>query len=155
MKKLILGFLVFNFIFSVYAQENLTYQKPPQEILELVDVPLAPSTLIDSKGEMMVLLYRDQYKSIAELSEKELRLGGLRINPVTNISSRATYFNKVEIKPIMQKEPSAIAGLPANPRLSNFSWSPDETKKALLFSRVRTEDPYLFLWVTKFAGLLY
>ncbi|HSJ12313.1 MAG TPA: hypothetical protein VK916_06480, partial [Gillisia sp.] len=44
MKKVILGFLACNFIFSVYAQENLTYQKPPQEILELVDVPLAPST---------------------------------------------------------------------------------------------------------------
>lgn len=148
MKKVILGFLACNFIFGVYAQENLTYQKPPKEILELVDVPLAPSTLIDSKGEMMVLLYRDQYKSIAELSEKELRLGGLRINPVTNISSRATYFNKVEVKPIMQKEPSAIAGLPANPRLSNFSWSPDETKIAM----THTTDKGVELWVVDLAS---
>jgi len=91
MKKMIYCLLAFGFLFPGYAQENLTYQKPPKEILELVDVTLAPSTLIDSKGEMMVLLYRDQYKSIAELSETELRLGGLRINPVTNISAWPVY----------------------------------------------------------------
>ncbi len=43
---------------TTFAQEKLTYQKPPQEILELVDVPRAPTVRIDSKGEVMVLLYR-------------------------------------------------------------------------------------------------
>jgi len=65
----------FLFLNGMAAQENLDYQKPPQEILELIDVPLAPSTLIDSDAEMMIFLYRDQFKSIAELSEEELRLG--------------------------------------------------------------------------------
>ena len=87
--------VLFLFVFYVNAQEKLTYQKPPQEILDLVDVPLAPSVRIDSKGEHMIFLYRDGYKSIAELSEKEMRLAGLRINPTTNISSRITYFNNV------------------------------------------------------------
>lgn len=131
MKKILFCFLAASFFTGSYAQENLTYQKPPQEILELVDVPLAPSTLIDSKGEMMVFLYRDQYKSISELSEKELRLGGLRINPVTNISSRATYFNDIEVKPIDADSPTKVKGLPAEPRLSNFSWSPDESMIAM------------------------
>ncbi len=145
---MILCFLASGFLCNLYAQENLTYQKPPQEILELVDVPLAPSTLIDSKGEMMVFLYRDQYKSIAELSEKELRLGGLRINPATNISSRATYFNKIELKPIKDKEPTTIKGLPANPRLSNFSWSPDETKIAM----THTTNSGVELWILDIAS---
>src|SRR5690606_839705 len=143
MKKMIYCLLAFGFLFQGYAQENLTYQKPPKEILELVDVPLAPSTLIDSKGEMMVFLYRDQYKSIAELSETELRLGGLRINPVTNISSRATYFNKLEVQDINQSSPSKISGLPQNPRLSNFSWSPDESKIAM----THTTDKGVELWM--------
>ena len=143
MKKLIFCLLALLFLFPAYAQENLTYQKPPREILELVDVPLAPSTLIDSKGEMMVFLYRDQYKSIAELSETELRLGGLRINPVTNISSRANYINKVEIKPISQANPSPVTSLPENPLLSNFSWSPDETKIAM----THTTKTGVELWV--------
>ena len=50
---------------SVFGQENLSYQKPPQEILELVDVPLPPSVLLDNDKEVMVLLYRHAYKSIA------------------------------------------------------------------------------------------
>ena len=33
----------------------------------------------------MVYLYRDNYKTIEQLSEKELRLAGLRINPKKNI----------------------------------------------------------------------
>ncbi|MGB0177955.1 MAG: hypothetical protein ACPF9D_12370, partial [Owenweeksia sp.] len=49
-----------------YAQEKLTYQEPPQAILELVNAPLAPSVQIDRKGENIVLLYRDPFKSIAE-----------------------------------------------------------------------------------------
>lgn len=144
MKKLNLSILSF-FIFlgGLLAQENLTYQKPPQEILDLVDVPLAPSTIIDSKGEMMVFLYRDQYKSIAELSEQELRLGGLRINPVTNISSRATYYNNLEVKAIEEETPRQISGLPENPRLTNFSWSPDESKMAF----THTTDKGVELWV--------
>ena len=112
---------------SIFAQVNLDYQKPPKEILELVDVPLAPSTIINSKADMMVFLYRDQFKSIAELSEDEMRLGGLRINPKTNINSRSTYFNDLKVKPVDADEPKSIQGLPENPRLTNFSWSPDET----------------------------
>ncbi|WP_081211405.1 S9 family peptidase [Salegentibacter sediminis] len=144
MKKLSLSIFSFFLVLgSLQAQENLTYQKPPQEILELVDVPLAPSTIIDSKGEMMVFLYRDQYKSIAELSEEELRLGGLRINPVTNINSRATYFNNLEVKTIDEDEPKQITGLPEEPRLTNFSWSPDESKIAF----THTTDSGVELWV--------
>ncbi|WP_372918772.1 prolyl oligopeptidase family serine peptidase [Salegentibacter sp.] len=147
MKKFTLSILSFFLILgSIYAQENLTYQKPPQEILELVDVPLAPTTIVDSEGEKMVFLYRDQYKSIAELSEEELRLAGLRINPVTNISSRATYYNNIEMQAIDGDEPTPITGLPENPRLSNFSWSPDETKMAF----THTSDTGVALWVVDF-----
>ncbi|SFN34366.1 S9 family peptidase [Salegentibacter flavus] len=144
MKKIILSIFSFFLVLgSLQAQENLTYQKPPQEILELVDVPLAPNTIIDSKGEMMVFLYRDQYKSIAELSEEELRLGGLRINPVTNINSRATYYNNLEVKAIDEEKPRQISGLPEAPRLTNVSWSPDESKIAF----THTTNTGVELWV--------
>lgn len=147
MKQIIFSFLsIFCFMGASIAQENLTYQKPPQEILELVDVPLAPSTLIDSDAEKIVFLYRDQYKSIAELSEEEMRLGGLRINPVTNISSRATYYNNIQVKDLEADQPTQVKGLPENPRLSNFSWSPDESKMA--FTHTTSEG--VELWVADF-----
>jgi dipeptidyl aminopeptidase/acylaminoacyl peptidase len=149
MKQLIFSFLtILCFTGATIAQENLTYQKPPQEILELVDVPLAPSTLIDSDAKRIIFLYRDQYKSIAELSEEELRLGGLRINPVTNISSRATYFNNIQVKDMKADQPTQIKGLPQNPRLTNFSWSPDESKMA--FTHTTSEG--VELWVADFKS---
>lgn len=114
----------------VHAQEKLTYQKPSEEILELVNAPLAPSVLITDNGEHMVLLYRDYYKSIAELSETELRLAGLRINPKTNIGSRTNYYNNIIVKEVGAKEGRQVDGLSENPRLTNFNWSPDQSKIA-------------------------
>ncbi|MCF6289344.1 MAG: prolyl oligopeptidase family serine peptidase [Proteobacteria bacterium] len=115
---------------NIHAQEPLTYQQPPKEILELVDVKRAPSVSSDSKTENMLLIYRDSYKSIVELSEKELRLAGLRINPKTNIGSRVTYYNGVEILKVATKKLNPIIGLPKNPRMANFIWSHDQTKMA-------------------------
>ncbi len=80
------------------AQEKLEYQVPTAEILELVDVPLAPRVRITQAGEHMILLYRDNYKTIEELSEVEMRLAGLRINPKTNIGSRVTFYNNIKIQ---------------------------------------------------------
>jgi dipeptidyl aminopeptidase/acylaminoacyl peptidase len=132
MKQFIFLF-TFLSIMSVNAQENSTYQKPPNEILELVDVPRAPSVLLDESKENMVLLYRKSYKSIEELSQEELRLGGLRIDPKTNIGSRVTYFNNVKLKSLNKKDTAIVQvkGLPKNPKLTNFNWSPDQSKIAL------------------------
>ena len=131
MKKLVQLFALLILCYG-NAQTSLTYQQPPDEILKLADVELAPSVQIDSHGENMILLYRDQYKSIVELSESELRLAGLRINPVTNIGSRTNYYTNIKVKKIKEKEAKSIIGLPKNARLSGFSWSPDETKIACL-----------------------
>lgn len=131
MRKLLFLLLSFAFI-GLAAQENLVYQQPSPEIMELVDVPLAPYVLLDDENKNMVLLYRDAYKTIEELSQEELRLGGLRIDPITNIGSRVTYYNNIKVKSLTQKKALTIqvSGLPDNPRLTNFRWSPDQTKIA-------------------------
>ncbi len=112
------------------AQEAITYQKPPAEILQLIDIKRAPWVIADSNKATMLLVYRDQYKSISELSEKELRLAGLRINPTTNIGSRTTYYNNIEVMDVASKKIKAIKGLPENPRIANLRWSNDERKIA-------------------------
>ncbi len=131
MKNHLLAIITCFLVIGSHAQINLEYQKPPKEILDLVDVPRAPSVVMNSKGDKMLLLFRDSYKDIATLSEKELRLGGLRINPKTNIGSRVTYFNNVKIKGLKEKVARQVSGLPDNPKLSNFNWSPDESSMAL------------------------
>lgn len=132
MKKLT-ALLIFLLISSTfYAQVDKNYQKPPKSILDLVEAPPAPSVIVDDKGENVVLLYRDSYKSINELSETEMRLGGLRINPKTNIGSRTNYYNNIEVKNATDKESKQVSSLPQNARLSNFSWSPNQKMIAFL-----------------------
>ena len=123
MKNLFFLIILF-FSVSVYAQDGATYQKPSQEILELAEAPLAPSIRMDSKGENIIFLFRSNFKSIDELSEKEMRLGGLRINPKTNINSRQSYFTDIKVRLGRNGQESVVNGLPENGRYANFSWSP-------------------------------
>lgn len=131
MKKLIILLFLFMTYFSE-AQENLTYQNPTEEILKLADVSLAPGVILNEAQTQMLLLFRDQYKSIEELSQEEMRLAGLRIDPKTNIGSRTYYYNNIQIKNITnsKNEPIQVDGLPPNPKLANFTWSPKQTKMA-------------------------
>ncbi len=108
------------------SQENLTYQKPSKEILELAEAPMAPSIRIDNKGENMLFLYRSNFKNIETLSEEEMRLGGLRINPNTNIGSRERYYTDIKVKLGRKGNETSVIGLPENSQLTNFSWSPNQ-----------------------------
>ena len=103
MKKIFIPIALATSMLWSTAQENLSYQKPVKEILDLVDVPLAPYVLMPDDKSSMLLIYRDVFKSIEELSQEEMRLGGLRIDPKTNISSRANYFNNIKIQSLTQK----------------------------------------------------
>jgi len=146
MKNTFLRILFFLPFLGIYAQENIGYQEPPQEILELANAEPAPRVRMDNKGEKFYFAYRSNYKSIAELSEKELRLGGLRINPKTNIGSRQTYYNKLKIRIGRNNEEETVAGLPTKGLFSNFGWSPDEKKLAL----TNTVETGVELWVINF-----
>ena len=90
------------FLFSIiaFSQEDISYQKPSAEILALADYERPPSVSMDTKKEYMLLSYRNTYKTLDELNQEEMRLGGLRINPVTNISSTITYINNLKIRKI-------------------------------------------------------
>jgi len=112
------------------AQLDLNYQMPHEDILTLADAPRPPIIRINSAGDEAILMYRKAYKSIEELSEKEMRLAGLRINPKTNISSRARYYYDIKHYDIKTKKETDIAGIPANAKITNVSWSPDEQKIA-------------------------
>ena len=134
----------------IIAQENLDYQQPPNEILNLVDVKLPPRVLMDENKKYMVCIYRDAFKTIKELSEKEMRLAGLRINPKTNIGSRTNYYKDIKIANLRRKKTvlRRVRGLPTEPRLANFIWSPDQTSIAF----TNTTFHGVELWVLNVSG---
>jgi dipeptidyl aminopeptidase/acylaminoacyl peptidase len=126
------------------AQEELGYQIPKKELLDLIDIDLAPTVLRNTKNTVMVLLSRSTYKSIADLSRKELRIAGLRVDPKRFIGSRTTYYNKVELVDFEKgKTRLLVAGLPNKPQLTNFIWSPDEKMIAM----THTSDSSVELWI--------
>lgn len=148
MKLKLLSLFVFVGTLSMMAQENLTYQKPPKEILDLADYERAPSVSMDTKKEYMLLSYRNTYKTLDDLNQEEMRLGGLRINPVTNISSTTTYISNLKIRKIADKNEIQVKGLPENAKITNISWSPNEKK--ISFSN--TTATGVELWVLDVAS---
>lgn len=150
MRKLsILLFATWIVAFSAVSQENITYKKPPKEILELVDIERAPSVSMDSKKEQMLFFFRNSFKTLDELSEPEIKLGGLRINPQTNISSTTTFSNNIKYKKVGDKALRQIAGLPQNAKITFISFSPDETQLAF----TNTTDKGVQLWVADLKTL--
>jgi len=130
------------------AQENLTYQTPPASIMKLADYQRAPQVSLDTKKEYMLLTYRATYKGLEELNQQEMSMGGLRINPVTNIGSSTSYINNLQVRKVSSKEPIQVKGLPINPRITFVSWSPDETKIAF----TNTAANGVELWVIDIAS---
>jgi len=145
MKLITLTFILFTSIsFNVHGQGSIGYQTPKDGIKDLVDIDLAPRVLKDDNNTFMILLYRSAYKSIEELSENELRLGGLRVNPSTYIGSRTTYYNNVKIVFLNDKKNNIqIKGLPDKSKLSNFVFSPDQSMVAM----TNTTPEGVELWV--------
>jgi len=144
MAKLLFSLLLFCVSFS-FAQENLTFMKPSEPILKLADYERAPSVQLDTKKEYMLFSYRATYKTLDELNQEEMRLGGLRINPVTNIGSQVTYINNLKVRMVkeVKAEPTQVAGLPANAKIANVSWSPDDSRIAF----THTTATGVELWV--------
>jgi dipeptidyl aminopeptidase/acylaminoacyl peptidase len=130
-----------------YAQSDFSYQKPDDRILSLADAKPAPSIRMKYDASMAVLLFRNTYKSIEELSEPEVKLAGIRINPLTNGPSRMTYFNDIKLLDVKSGKQLAVEGQPSNPQMSNFTWSYRQEKIAF----TNTVKNGVELWVLNLA----
>lgn len=124
-----------------HAQTN--YKTPPPEVAALVDAPSSPGLMVSPDGNTLVLTHSSGVKSINDLAQPELRLGGLRINPRNNGPSRSNYSNRLTIKRMSDLTETDVSGLPAYPIIQNVSFSPDGQKIAMIL----TMDQHLELWV--------
>ncbi len=101
---------------------------PPKGIANLIDAPLTPSSSLSPSGKWMILIDRPNLPGIDEVAQEELRLAGIRINPLTNGSSRAFYYNGMKLKSLETMKEVSVSGLPPNPKIENLNWSPDGMK---------------------------
>src|SRR5215218_3211673 len=116
--------LVFVCFFS-FAQDDVTYQTPPKDILDLVMAKPTPGVNIDSKGEWVIVTERSSFPTIEDMAQPELRIAGLRINPKNFGPSRSAYGVNLQLKYLPSKKIYEITGLPQNLRAAFAQWSPD------------------------------
>ncbi len=144
MKKLVFLTLVTLFQFNlILAQENTKYQKPSKEIMDLALAPTPPYPYFLKKKNKIVFLHRKKYKSILDLSQKEIRLAGLRLNPDLKVSSRQTFYHNLTIQKLGSKEAIQVKGLPENARISKFSLSPDQNYMTFLVAEEDGLKPWI------------
>jgi dipeptidyl aminopeptidase/acylaminoacyl peptidase len=132
---------------TVFAQENLTYQRPPEEIGRLVEAPLTPFVTFSPDKQWMLLMERSDYPTIEQLSRAELRIGGLRINPDNFGPSRSNYLIGLKAKKITGGQEVEIKNMPSRLLLSGASFSPDSKKIAFL----QNNPDGIELWVIDVA----
>lgn len=120
----------------------LGYQQAPSPLDNLLNIPSLPALSLAPDRRSFILFDQQDLPDLAELTEPELRLAGLRINPDNLAPSRG--WNYVGIKLYPKGEPGpAVTGLPAHPRLSNIQWSPDG--RSVAFSH--TTPDQVQLWI--------
>ncbi len=146
MKK---GLLLLFWSAMAVAQNNAGYQMPPKPLADLVLAAPTPTVSVDSKSQWMLIMERNTATTtVSELSQPELRLAGLRINPATNGLSRAVYINNLKLKKVAANAPEiTVMGLPANAQIASIQWSPDDSKIGF----TNTADGKIELYVVEVA----
>ena len=84
---------------------------------------------------MLLYLHRpSSYPPVAELGREELKLGGLRLDPVQNSRSRMGYNLALEFAPLPPGGPPGaprrVTGIPPGAWLNFVSWSPSGCRVA-------------------------
>lgn len=145
--------VLFLTIFYYYspAQDDVSYQQPPKDIVDLLLAKPTPSAAIDSKGEWMLIAERNSYPTVEELGQPELRVAGLRLNPMNFSPSRQTFVNNFILKNIAAGKEYKITGLPPVYLASNVLVSPGEKKVAFLNNTGSRVDLYVIDFATHSA----
>jgi len=106
-----------------YAQDD-SYQLPPKSISDLLLAKPTPLVRIDSKAEYLLLLGRNSYPTVEELGQPEMKIAGLRLNPLNFSPSRQSPISSITLQTILTGAKVDIAGLPKNLAAGSISWNP-------------------------------
>src|SRR5712692_8240714 len=122
------------------------YLTPPKEIVEAFDAPLLPTAILSPSKQVIALVYRRNYPTIAELSQPILRLAGARVNPKTNGPQRTANVFAITLRKISDGSEVKVA-VPPQANLSNVRFSPDGSHLSFL----NTKDNGIELWIADVA----
>lgn len=124
MKRLIISLCFLCSGFTATAQET-QYQRPPEIIEKMALAPLSPARIISDNNQWILQLDRPRYRSVAKLAQPELKLAGIRINPITFGRSRMNEYSGASLMKISGGAEKPITGLPAGAIIVSSSFSPN------------------------------
>ncbi len=128
---------------SFAARAEVTYQKPPKEILDVLNAPATPTPSVNPARTHILLMERRLAPPVAELAAPVHRVAGLRINPANNGQhSPMITITGLSIKKLDGGAETRIAVPPAA-RLGMPVWSPDGKQFAIVNYTAGSVDLYL------------
>ena len=133
---------LFSLVLAIPILAELAYQKPPKEILDILNAPAPPVLGVNPPRTYATLSQMERYPAIAEVSEPMLRLAGLRINPRNN----GLHLAPASISITLVKLPDATkipAALPPHARAGSLRWSEDGKQ----FAFANTTAAGIELWL--------
>lgn len=101
-----------------------TYQRPPQNVLDVLRAPQAPVPSLSPTRTHVLLQDYVRNPTIADLSRPMLRLAGYRIDPASNGPHLTFYAKGLTIKSLRDGSEKKAA-LPPNARIFAAEFSPD------------------------------
>jgi dipeptidyl aminopeptidase/acylaminoacyl peptidase len=124
------------------------YEKPPKEILDVLNAPLPPTPFLSPTRDMLALAQPVIYPAISDLAEPMLRLAGVRINPRTNAErSYIYYWTGITLKRIADGAEIPVSLPAAVRRIGPLQWNTSGT----MFAFTNEASDGVELWVVDVA----
>ena len=138
--------LVFAATAAVSAQSPASqpsgYLSPPKNIVDIMTAEPLPTVAVSPTRDVIALMSRDSMRSIAEVSQPMLRLGGMRINPRNTGTHLSGNLTGITLRTVATGAERKIA-IPAGAKLGAFSFSPDGKRFAFTNTRDTAIDLYV------------
>lgn len=124
------------------ALDERGYRLPPKEIVEIVDAPAPPQTVVSPAGDVVLLVGVETYPPISLLAQPTHRLAGVRISAALGARQRTMRYTGIRIQPT-DGGPARTVALPAGSRIGLPSFSYDGKR----FAFTRDLPDGVELWV--------
>ncbi len=123
------------------------YKMPPKVLADIVDALPTPGAVPSPDGKWLLLYQLPPLLTIADLSQPELKLAGVRFNPETHDQTRSLYSTSLTLVPVAGGSGHAVTGIPPSARMHYPLWSPDASRIAFTLSTPAGVE----LWVVEAA----
>ncbi len=127
---------------SSFAQTD--YQTPDAALKALVEAPMQPGATVSPDKRRVATLEWRWVSPLAEVARDELKLAGIRIDPVSFSRSRSRPYDSIVFHDLETGEKTPVGGLPDGARIFSPSWSSDSRYLAFTVE----EDGARTLWLS-------